>query len=47
MRTKMKNDFEKAMEAVMSYGLDTIEQLTDEQLTEALEKGLFGDELYK
>jgi hypothetical protein len=38
------NDFEKAMALVLSEGLDTIEQLTDEQLTEALEKGLFGDE---
>jgi hypothetical protein len=39
------NDFEKAMAAVLSYGLDTIEQLTDEQLTEAFEKGLFDDNL--
>jgi hypothetical protein len=38
------NDFEKAMALVLSEGLDTIKQLTDEQLTEALEKGLFGDE---
>ena len=35
------NDFEKAMALVLSEGLDTIEQLTDEQLTEALERGLF------
>lgn len=41
------NDFEKAMDAVMSYGLDTIEQLSDEQLLEALEKGLFDDESNK
>ena len=35
------NDFEKAMALVLSEGLDRIEQLSDEQLLEALEKGLF------
>jgi len=44
MRKKM-NDFEKAMALVLSEGLDTIEQLTDEQLLEAFEKGLIYENL--